>query len=353
MPTLKWTAVALLGFALACSSNEAVAPTTPPAGMDTPNAAVLPASSYTAYVWKPSGGFRDVNGRNLIVGTAGGNAVAMILGGALTKLSNGPGMASKAEAVNERGEIVGSVDVGSVQQPHDVPAYWRRVGVPPVVLHDPGVASDVNDHADVVGTITTPQGTGRAYIWNPRTGSFDWLPPLPGGSVTVALAINNDRVILGFSDANGGLGGGTVLWQHSGSAWVVWQVTSSASDIVGYDLDAGYGIVGHTMQVASFGNPYHAGYFNVSSVGRSYATAVTGRGVVTGWDEGVTPPGVPQSYGFGTAFIADRSGATTYLPYPAGNWRASAGYGLNGCGLVVGELWTPSAWYPAVWDPGC
>jgi probable HAF family extracellular repeat protein len=346
------SALSLLSAALACRSDAPLAPTSPPAA-PRPNAVVLPASAYTASYFKPAGGFRDVNGRNLIVGTAGRNAVAMVLGGPLTPLPNGRGRASTAEAVNERGEIVGSIELGAAQPPVTLPAFWGRVGAPPVYLRQPGVASDINDQGDVVGTITTPQGFGKAFVWNPGTGAFDWLPPLSGGTNTTARAINNDRVVLGWSDTNGGIGGGTVLWQYNGSAWTVWQITSSASDIIGYDIDGGYGIVGHTMQVASYGDPFHAGYFNVSSVGRSYATAVTGRRVVTGWDEGVLPPGVPQSYGFGTAFVADRSGATTYLPYPVGNWTASAGYGLNDCGLVVGEVWTQSGWYPAVWDPGC
>ena len=353
MSPIRVYAIPLLLVAVACAREAGLAPATVRPDGSLPNAAILPPSSYTASVFKPPGGFRDVNGRNLIVGTAGGNAVAMLLGGPMNNLLNGPGIGSRAEAVNERGEIVGSVNVGSPQQPLDVPAYWRRVGVPPVLLHDPGIASDINDHGLVVGTVTTPQGTGRAYVWTPSTGSLVWLPPLPGGSVTVARAINNDHIIVGYSDANGGIGGGTVLWQDNGTSWVVYQVTSSASDIVGFDIDAGRGIVGHTMLVASFGDPHHAGYFSVSSTQPSYATAVTGKQVATGWDEGVLPPGAPVSYGLGTAFIADRSGATTYLPYPVGQWRYSAGYGLNDCGLVVGELWRQGVWYPAVWDPGC
>jgi probable HAF family extracellular repeat protein len=308
---------------------------------------VLPAASYTPSVYKPTGGFRDVNGKNLIVGTAGGSAVAMVLGSPMTVLHNGGGIASRAEAVNNRSAIVGAVDFGSPQQPFEVPAYWRRVGLPPITLGKWGEARDINDLGLVVGTLWTPQGYGEAFVWNPTTGSVDLLPAIPSGFNTSAYAINNDNVILGWSD------GWTVLWQHNGISWGVWQVQSATQGIAGADIDAGYGIVGHTMYTASFGDPAHAGYFSMSSLGRSFATAVTGRGMATGWDEGVTPPGVPHAYGFGTSFIADRSGATTYLPYPVGPWLYSAGHGLNDCGLVVGEIWRNSAWYPAVWDPGC
>ena len=347
MRKMRWALVLPLVLAAACTPDHAVAPATSPPQALAPNAAILPAASYTAHVYKPQGSFRDVNGRNLIVGTAADNAVAMVLGGALIKLSNGPGVASRAEAVNERGEIVGGVNAGTLQSPRDVPAYWRRVGVAPLLLSNSGIASDVNDHGIVVGTFYPPTGFGEAFVWTPSTGLLELLPPIPGGSNTSAFAINNDRIILGYSD------GWTVLWQHNGTTWNVQNVAVWNQSIAGDDIDSGYGIVGHTMYMASFGDPNHAGYFSMSSLGRSFATAVKGRGVVTGWDEGVNPPGVPHSYGFGTAFIADRSGATTYLPYPVGPWLASAGYGLNACGLVVGVLYTNYAYHPAVWNPGC
>lgn len=147
---IRVSAVPLLLLAVACVQDDGLAPATVRPDGSMPNAAILPPSAYTASVYKPPGGFRDVNGRNLIVGTAGGNAVAMVLGGPLTNLHNGPGIGSSAEAVNERGEIVGAVDVGSPQRPQEMPAYWRRPGIPPVLPNDPGIASDINDHGLVV-----------------------------------------------------------------------------------------------------------------------------------------------------------------------------------------------------------
>ncbi len=61
------------------------------------------------------------------------------------------------------------------------------------------------------------------------------------------------------------------------------------------------------------------------------------------------------------AFVADRAGAFTVLPMPANPnefaWRASYGYGINSCGVVVGTGWAfpghPYTAQPMVWDPGC
>jgi hypothetical protein len=124
---------------------------------------------------------------------------------------------------------------------------------------------------------------------------------------------------------------------------------------VGYDIDAGMGIVGATAARASYGNPDHQGFF--PTVGPSTAWAVNPRGVATG-DDVASSPGWPQNT---AAFVADQSGAMTVLPLgnnPNGfAWRASYGYGINTCGIVVGTAWpfpgNPYTVQPIVWDPGC
>jgi len=313
--------------------------------LENPRATVLPAFMYTPSVWPQQGWFSDVNDANLIVGMANGNAVAVQLGGALVNLSNGPGNWSRAAAVNLRGAIVGGVDLGTLGQPNYVPAFWAHVGATPILLPDLGEAADINDHSVVVGGVTNRRGQGIAFYWDPNSGSLERLPSLPGGRNASAGSINNDHIVLGWSDATAP-GWHPVLWQRNGSTWTVRQIMGG---IEGYDIDGGYGIVGHTNQSASYGTPDHLGYYNTT--GPSYAMAVSGKGVVAGYDYGVPAPG--GWYNSASAFVADQTGSTTYLPLPPGTWKASFGYGLNRCGVVVGQLWTQAGAQPSVWDPGC
>ena len=289
--------------------------------------------------------------RNLIVGVINGQGVAMVLGGSPTKLSKGAGNWAHADAVNQRGSIVGSVNMGTQQTYY--PAYWARPGSPPVLLPDEGYATDINDQGMVVGTfqLSWSPPTTEAFVWDTRTGSVSTLPHLPGGGTTYSgVAINNDNVILGIGPDYSGLIR-SIIWHFNGTTWTTRQ---AAGDILGFDIDGGYGIVGKTWNpsgdLASFGKPDHAGYFN--TVGPSVAQGRTWTDVVTGADLGMPAPG-GWTYS-STAFVADASGATTYLPFPPGLWKASEGLALNGCGLVVGRIYNQyGQMFPALWDPGC
>ena len=343
MRAIRSTAVLpLLGLAFACSPDT-MEPTRLSPEAQAPFAAVYPAYRYTPTVYPPQGWFSDVNGKNLVVGMGDGRAIAVQMGGPLVNLSNGPGNWARAEAVNNRGEIVGNVDLGPLGSPRYTPAYWANTSATPVLLPYPGEARDINDTGFVVGTITTRRGLNTAFGWDPNTGNLDVLRPLPGHRESSAAAINNDYVVLGYSD-----GVTPVLWQRSGGIWVPRQITGG---IEPYDLDSGYGVVGSTGQLASFGKPDHVGFF--STVGPSFATAVTGRGVAAGYDSGVPAPGGWMNSM--TAFVADQSGTTTYLPYltTGGPWKASLAFGLNECGVVVGQFWTQAGAQPVIWDPGC
>ncbi len=184
-------------------------------------------------------------------------------------------------------------------------------------------------------------------MWDATGGNVQLLPPLPGDTETWAYAINNDMVILGRSGST--WISHTVIWLQSPAGWTVQQVLGG---IEGLDLDQGIGVVGRTGQNASYGRPDHAGFFN--TIGPSIARAVSRKGDAAGDDEGASP-GWPTVT---VAFVADRSGTTTYLPLPTSQtWRASFGQGVNSCGLVVGAVWEfPGAYFsaqPVVWDPGC
>jgi len=252
--------------------------------------------------------------------------------------------------VNTHGVIVGAVSPNCCQWVDLSPAVWRSYVAGPKTLPHRGEAMDINDQNQVVGYVMR-KGLSQAFLWDLPAGTVDALPPLPRGTFTSARAINNDQFILGSSD-NGRGATVTVLWRRSGSGWSVQAVTGG---IEGLDLDGGIGIVGQTANVASYGTPNHAGTFNV--LGFSYAEAVSPNGVLAVGSDAGAATGWPVS---SVAFIADRAGNTTYLPWPvSGTWRDGFGMGVTDCGLVVGAGWPltsnfqPYTSQPIVWDPGC
>lgn len=346
-------ALGLLVAALhGCAAPDSAAPDATTAARLPRAGMVVPPTHYKVTLVPGEGVFEDVSGRNLIVGFINDTAVAMPLGGALVRLPLGPGHASRAHGVNYPGQIAGSLNLGTNVAPNWVPAFWRNSGSAPFTLNYSGEMVDINDHGLVVGTISRGRAT-YGIVWDQSglTGTpVTLLPPLSGGRSTLARAINNDWLILGESESSAGWQ--TVIWRRSGAGWAPKAVSGG---ITGYDIDAGIGIAGVTGGRASFGDPDHAGFF--AALGPSMAWGVNDLGVATGDDAG-SSPGWPQNT---AAFVADRSGAFTVLPMPSNpngfGWRASYGYGINSCGVVVGTGWAfPGAPYtaqPMVWDPGC
>jgi hypothetical protein len=153
------------------------------------------------------------------------------------------------------------------------------------------------------------------------------------------------------------------FWPSTTTTPIILKYPGEAVDINDHGLVVGtigwngleYGIVGTTNNRASFGDPHHAGLFAAAGISRAWG--VNDRGVATGDDAG-SSPGWPQNT---AAFVADRGGAFTVLPMPSNPngfaWRASYGYGINACGVVVGTGWAfpghPYTAQPMVWDPGC
>lgn len=343
----------LLLSGLACSSDRVVSPERGTMVPEVSRAGLPGASAYTATGYWVEGWFADVNNKNQIVGMANGRPVSTTWGGGtappLYYMATTPGITGKAVAVNTYGMIVGAITSNCCQWADLFPAFWLDQYSYPKVLSDTGEAADVNDMGHVVGYVMK-RGVSRAFFWDVRAGTVELLPPFTRGRASAARAINNDQVILGEADLGNGLT--TVIWRRSGTGWTVKAVTGG---IFGLDLDHGIGIVGHTNNTASYGYPDHAGTFNV--LGFSYAEAVSpSAALVAGWDAGAAT-GWPVST---VAFIADRQGNTTYLPWPvAGTWRDGFGQGVNDCGLVVGtgypltSMWQPFTAQPLVWDPGC
>ena len=71
------------------------------------------------------------------------------------------------------------------------------------------VANAVNDHAQVVGVSSSAPGQSRGFIW--ENGEMTAIEPLPGDTGSEAVAINRRAQVLAFSYSSSG--GALLLWQ--------------------------------------------------------------------------------------------------------------------------------------------
>jgi probable HAF family extracellular repeat protein len=112
------------------------------------------------------------------------------------------------EALNDRGQIVGTVDTS--QGSHLF--IWDRADG----MQDLGPASmgqlDINNAGQIAGTTTDPSGNQQAFLWEPGKGRT-MLGTL-GGRMSVSLGINNRGQVVGVSD-KGGDRPGLFLWDET------------------------------------------------------------------------------------------------------------------------------------------
>jgi hypothetical protein len=123
---------------------------------------------------------------------------------------------------NASGLLVGMVYSASLVQ---TPVTWASPTALPVALDTGGVASGlgpfparVNDAGQIVGSTT--ETSPRAATWLVPGHVLAFLPMLPGGVRSHALAIDSNGVIVGSSDD----GSGTeiaVVWTPNESGWDV------------------------------------------------------------------------------------------------------------------------------------
>ncbi len=112
-----------------------------------------------------------------------------------TELSTLGGDFSRANAVNDHGQVVGVSDNGSFDQ-----AFLWVNGA----MHDLGRshATDINELAEVVGFEESGPGMTRARLWTTSGGLFD--PGSLGGPSASAAGINNLRQVVGTSRTSSG-----------------------------------------------------------------------------------------------------------------------------------------------------
>jgi probable HAF family extracellular repeat protein len=110
-----------------------------------------------------------------------------------------------AFGINNGGQTVGvsGVCAGLTPPPYPSPGHtvlWERDGTA-VDLGAYGSASAINEHGDISGTISGPDGALQAFLWTPETRKAVQLE-LPAGFVAAlnpcCKTINNRREIVGF-----------------------------------------------------------------------------------------------------------------------------------------------------------
>ncbi|MCC6317157.1 MAG: hypothetical protein IT361_05640 [Gemmatimonadaceae bacterium] len=312
---------------LACSEPTA----SPSSLVTTPAAALLPPWSYNGPKVPFPGQHSellDVNDRGHMVGFAGDDAVLLDLHGGTYWLNKAGGTRAEARAVNASAAAAGWV-YGTWQNP----AIWLRPTSAPILRPEFGWVWDMNDRAEAVGSINV-NGVYQAFYWEATTGTFTVLPMPRGATWTQATGINNDRVVVGLS------GSGGVMWRLRSTGWVVTRLKG----IDPWAVDAGYGTVGTDRNGRpAWGNPHLARIMGAGGI----ANGIHPGGTISGGMSAVL-------YGTMDAFVADRSGAITFLPAPAGAQGAQA-YNSATCGLVVGSSYNPAIFanQAVYWDPGC
>jgi uncharacterized membrane protein len=128
------------------------------------------------------------------------------------------GSASRASAINNQGTVVGSSTIGETSRA----VRWRGVTVHVLPLprgYSQSYAGTINEAGTIIGVAAKPGedlGSGRPVRWGPSRG-VQVLSPLPGGTVSRAMAVNNAGFIVGTSDsaAHPGLSH-AVRWDRSG-----------------------------------------------------------------------------------------------------------------------------------------
>jgi probable HAF family extracellular repeat protein len=148
----------------------------------------------------------DVNAAGVVVGYSRDGTLTypwIWHGGAIERLGTASG---RANAINNRGDIVGTADVNGSGL--EVPVVWRNGTPVSLQVSRSGEATDVNERGQVVGSAVGPRGTG-AFLW--EEGSITWLGTLPGGGQSAATAINDRGDIVGTVLLGQGLR--AVMWR--------------------------------------------------------------------------------------------------------------------------------------------
>ncbi|MES2462603.1 MAG: hypothetical protein V4671_18625 [Armatimonadota bacterium] len=157
-----------------------------------------------------------INDRGQVVGSrdrgavenrrsVGGGTMAVLWhNGKRRDLGMGTGSSSEARAINNRGQIV-----GSILWTDEYAVLWdngRMRELPSLPAGGSSSARSINDRGDVVGSVTDANGVSHAVLWqNGKILRLDQVVKLPAGAIfEEAVSINNRRqiVVTGYRSDN-------------------------------------------------------------------------------------------------------------------------------------------------------
>jgi probable HAF family extracellular repeat protein len=284
------SAAALLIAAWGCGDQSQ---TTPSLG---PEAKQIGPTSYTVVkVTSSLGGAPSrgvaINNQGLVAGFStladGTRHAALWRNGAITDLGTlgGPGSSVPWPGINNQGTVVGISLTNEVDELDEdwsceaggfIPTttnlvcrgFWWENGAMhelPTLGGTHGFATGVNSTGQIVGWAETPVHDPtcvgvqvlqfRAVMWEPKKGTKQELPPLPGDSASAATAINDSGQAVGISgDCDQSVGRFSalhaVLWDHGspteipnlgGTTWHTPMDINERGDVVGFSNPPGPG----------------------------------------------------------------------------------------------------------------
>jgi uncharacterized membrane protein len=235
---------------------------------------------------------------------------------------------------------------------------WGPEGIPAPLPPLPGgtqsIASAINPAGVVVGaSLAIEWGPPLAVVWD-GDGTPAPLPPLPGDTQSEATAINPAGVVVGFSA--GGGGETAVMWDPNAVhadvptplAPLPDDTSSRATGISPSGVVVGwsYGTDGITAVVWD-GDGIPTPLPPLPGDERSEATAINPAGLVVGNSCATSCLGWNPSGGLTSrAVVWDRDGIPApLLPRGSGSWTESEAAGINAPGAIVGsEGFTAVVW---------
>ncbi|WP_420123665.1 HAF repeat-containing protein [Nakamurella sp.] len=337
-------AVVVLAMLFAAPAATTTAGAAVGSGPDRPG----PARTYHQLVLGFPAVINDLNDAAVVVGESGGHAFSWR---ATTRqkvdLGTLGGPTSIAYGINDRGQIVGTSDVGTVRHAFRWDPADHRMTDLGTLGGSYSTAYAVNNRGLVVGESETADGRMHAFSWDPRTARMSDLGTL-GGDSSTATAVNDSGQIVGNA-RTGDFLTHAFRWDPRsrqmrdlgvlpGSVVSFATGINNRGEVVGYTND-----VGDFTDRAFRWDPRSGQMQTIAGLPDvySHATGINDLGRIAGyWDD--------QS-GRTTAFVWSPSHqAVTELPQTGGT---SSGYtttsAINNRSWVAGQESSAALWIPS------
>ena len=258
------------------------------------------------------------------------------VGGATLDLGAPGGDDSRANAVNNVGQIVGDVEgtgSGDAAMMWTVDASWRISSKALGTLGGfSSSAQDVNDRGEVVGWSHMLSGRQHAFLWTPD-GAMQDLGTLPGGTGSGATGINALGHVTGWSEVQLRDTNGDPVYTPWGDPLKIIHAFLWTPEAGMIDLDPAGGVVDSLLTRAESGGE-----------------ALNDRDEVVGHRSAQGSPATATAV---RAFFWSPEQGRIDLPMPEATDTLSRAYDLNNDGTVVGEAgYTAVVWHvrPQVTD---